>query len=86
MVADVLESARNGALKTHIMYSSNLSYSSLNDLLETLTENGMIREECDSEGKFPSMSKYFVTTDKGYRFLEQFKELYDLMNSPSTKK
>ncbi len=80
MMADVLEAARNGALKTHIMYSSNLSYTNLTELLNFLIENGLLREECDVRGRTASMTKFYVTTDKGYQFLAQFKQLHNLLN------
>ncbi|MHB8567452.1 MAG: winged helix-turn-helix domain-containing protein [Nitrososphaerales archaeon] len=80
MMADVLESARNGSLKTHIMYSSNLSYSNLTEILTFLLENGLLREEYDAAGRGASMTKYYYTTEKGQEFLEKFSLLHGLLS------
>ena len=65
IVADILEVASDGALKTHIMYKCNLSYKLLQQYLADTIEAGLI----SSKGS----RKQYTTTEKGEQFLEQFK-------------
>ena len=42
IVAEILETAIGGAIKTHIMYKAKLSYNQLNDYLTSLVESGLL--------------------------------------------
>ncbi len=63
--ADILEVARGGAKKTHLVYRANLNFKLVNEYLDRLEEKGLIE---------PS-SGMFYTTEKGARFLRHYGEL-----------
>jgi predicted transcriptional regulator len=56
------------------MYNTNLNYAQLRIHLSYLTSLGMLRRE---------QSRY-LTTDKGYRFLELFAELQNILRDANT--
>ena len=56
------------------MYNTNLNYAQLQIHLSYLTSLGMLIRE---------RGRYF-TTDKGFRFLELFAELQDILRDAST--
>ena len=52
------------------MYNTNLNYAQLKSHMSSLTAQGLLSK---------NLNKY-VTTEKGYRFLELFAQLNDLLN------
>ena len=74
IVANILTIAKTGALKTHLMYRANLSYTMLRDYLKFLLDNGLLAESQYPEDKVT----LYRTTDKGTRFLESYVALKDL--------
>lgn len=62
IAAAILESARKGARKTQLMYSSMTSYHQLAKYLAVFVSEGLIEYR-------PKEKKYF-TTGKGVQFLE----------------
>lgn len=74
IVANILTIAKQGALKTHLMYKANLSYTMLRDYLKFLLDNGLL-----SESRYPEdRVTLYRTTEKGTRFLESYVALKDL--------
>lgn len=67
IVADILQIAQGGAIKTRIMYSGFLSFPQLKEYLELLTDSGLLDY---SEGE-----RKYQTTDKGMHFLNIYKEV-----------
>jgi predicted transcriptional regulator len=65
IAVDILRAALNGAKKTHIVYSTNMSFNLAKKYLEMLTDKELIRYENGT----------FITTDKGKVFQEIAKEL-----------
>lgn len=63
--ADILQVACNGAKKTHVVYQANLNFNIVKKYLRRLKENGLIEL---NDGRF-------FTTEKGARFLEQYRDL-----------
>ncbi|MBN2566731.1 winged helix DNA-binding protein [Candidatus Woesearchaeota archaeon] len=61
---------------THILYKSNLSYQMLTDYLNELIGKGLILTKEDKKGK-----RTYALTDKGYRFLTEFKMIRDFLES-----
>jgi predicted transcriptional regulator len=59
----ILNTANNGAKKTHIVYEVNLNFNIAQKYLEILTEKELIRHE----------NGLFITTDKGKIFQEMAK-------------
>ena len=64
IIAEILRVARNGAKKTRIMYSCNLSYRMTEKFLTYLLEADLLR-----------IGNSFHTTEKGLRFLKSYQTL-----------
>jgi predicted transcriptional regulator len=64
--ADILKVAKNGAKKTHIVYKANLNFSTLKNHIKRLKEKGLLIQT--DEG-------YYLTTQQGDKFLEQYMKL-----------
>jgi predicted transcriptional regulator len=56
------------------MYNTNLNYTQLKTHMHSLTTQGLLTKK---------LNKY-TTTEKGYRFLELFAQLNDLLNEFTT--
>jgi predicted transcriptional regulator len=82
IVANILTIAKTGALKTHLMYKANLSYTMLRDYLKFLCDNELLDESHYPEQKVT----LYKTTPKGLRFLESYLELKDLAAPLADKK
>jgi len=74
IIAEILEIAREGVLKTQVMYRANLSFSQLNEYLNLLVQIGLL-EEIKRNGR-----KMYKTTRKGLNYLERYKEIVQLLN------
>jgi predicted transcriptional regulator len=74
IVAGILNIARTGALKTHLMYKANLSYMVVTQYLEFLTSADLIKEIFDEQG----MAKLYQTTPRGLKYLEVYSSLQNL--------
>jgi predicted transcriptional regulator len=72
IVAAITTVAAKGALKTHIMYKSNLSHIQMEKYLNFLTINGLIEEIPESPENGP---RQYRTTDKGILFLKDYQKL-----------
>lgn len=74
MLASINE--KGGKIKpTHLMYKANLSHKLLNQYLEDLVSNQLVREV--NEGS----NKYLILTDKGVDFLNQFRKMKEFQKS-----
>jgi len=73
VIADILGIAREGSLKTHIIYRANLSVAQLNNHLSFLLDANFL----DAVGN-PKRTIY-KTTKKGLRYLQSYKEIIELM-------
>lgn len=71
IVANILDIARTGALKTHLMYKANLSYMVVSQYLEFLNKSELIKETFDDQG----MIKLYQTTPKGLKYLQVYESL-----------
>ena len=77
IVAEMLETAQGGAIKTRIMYRAFLSFPQLKEYLAVLTDRGLLEyEEKDKE---------YVTTESGKRFLKMYKEIGQLIFPKGSK-
>jgi predicted transcriptional regulator len=70
IIAEILLFCEQQKTKTRIMYNANLNYSQLKSHINALTSQGLLEKK---------LNKY-VTTERGYRFLEIFAQLNDLLN------
>lgn len=73
----MLESARNGATKTKIMYKAYLSYSQLVEYMKYLQQNDLLRYE---EG-----TQLYKPTEKGLKFLNLLEEMSEMTLVTSAK-
>ena len=70
IIAEILLFCEHQKTKTSIMYNTNLNYSQLKNHMDTLTAQGLLAK---------NLNKY-MTTEKGYRFLELFAQINDLLD------
>lgn len=77
IVADMLEVAKDGAIKTRIMYRVLLSFPQLKEYLELLTNSGLFeyREE----------EREYYTTERGRHFLKMYAEVGRMMFPKESK-
>jgi len=72
-MAQVLNIAREGTLKTQIMYRANLSFAQLNEYLSFLQEIKLLKANT-TDGRI-----IYRTTPKGLKYLENFAGIKDLL-------
>jgi len=73
IIAEILEVAGEGTLKTQIMYKANLSFAQLNEYLAFLLETDLLKVISDEQ------KNIYKTTRKGIRYLQGYKEIRDLL-------
>ena len=75
-----MEIAKDGTLKTQIMYKANLSFAQLNDYLKFMLKIGLLN-------KFRTNGKdVYEATDKGVDFLQRHFELTELLQENESGK
>ena len=62
--ADILQVARAGAKKTHLVYKANLNFEIVKKYLSRLSENRLISSE----------NGHYITTEEGVKFLDSYQE------------
>ena len=75
IIAEILEIAKGGSLKTQIMYRANLSFAQLNEYLSFLIKMNLL------EIKNENSKNIYRTTDKGEKYLEKYKDLANLLGN-----
>lgn len=73
IISQILEVCQEGAIKTSIVYQTNLNFKRIDFYLERLVENGFIRAE-------QSKGVSYKTTDKGFRTLEKLKDVHSVLS------
>lgn len=73
IMAEILEVAIDGALKTQLMYRANLSFAQLNEYLKLLLDMKLL-DIVQNGGK-----TFYKTTAKGLRYIQSFKDIRDLL-------
>lgn len=67
---------KGGKIKpTHLLYKSNLSHEGMKRYVNELKEKMMVVEEKNSKGK------YFLITNKGLKFLQDYQRIKDFTDS-----
>lgn|GEM_PF-1145877 len=74
IMARILQKATPGAKKTWLLYSANLSFSQYQRYLKTLTHLGLITKK----------GSLYTTTEKGLAFLESYRELVSILETPES--
>jgi predicted transcriptional regulator len=69
IIAEILTIAKDGLLKTQIMYRANLSFAQLNDYLDFLTGMNLLGIENENR------KKVYKTTEKGERYLKKYDDI-----------
>ncbi len=67
IVAEILKTAREGRIKTHIMYKAKLSYSQINSYLQLLVDKGFLENNTVTRKK--QTITFYKTTTKGIHFI-----------------
>jgi len=75
ILAEILDIAKEGTLKTQIMYKANLSFAQLNEYLDLLMTMKLVGI---TKGKAKTVYK---TTPKGLQYLENYKEIIQLLKN-----
>jgi predicted transcriptional regulator len=79
IIADILTTAKDGSLKTQIMYKANLSFAQLNEYLSFLIEIHLLKIQKDE------VKKIYNTTDKGNKYLEKYNEISNFLGNNERK-
>ena len=77
IMAEILEVALDGALKTQVMYRANLSFAQLNEYLKVMIDLKLMEVIKNSE------RTVYKTTQKGMRYLQSYREIRDLLKKES---
>lgn len=75
IIAEILEIAKDGVLKTQIMYRANLSFTQLNDYLKLMLKNGLLENIISND------KEIYKATEKGLDFLQRYHEITGLLKS-----
>ena len=75
IIAEILDIAKDGALKTQIMYRANLSFAQLNTYLNLLLESQLL------ERTNRSKRTIYTTTRKGSEYMESYKDIIETLTS-----
>ncbi len=73
IMAEILEVAMDGALKTQVMYRANLSFAQLNEYLKLMLDLKLLEMIKNSDRTL------YKTTAKGVRYLQSYREIRDLL-------
>ena len=79
IIGDILKAVQDkgGRIKpTHLLYKSNLSHEGMKRYIDELKMKLMLLEEEDK-----NQNKFFVITDKGLKFLQDYKKVREFTDS-----
>lgn len=76
IIVEILKTARDGKIKTHIMYKAKLSYAQINEYLSILVDKGFL--ELFTVKRRKVRRKLYRTTEKGMKLLENFESMAKL--------
>jgi predicted transcriptional regulator len=80
IISEILEIAKEGTLKTQIMYKANLSFTQLNGYLKFMLKTTFLK-------KFTARGKtMYVATEKGLDFLQRYCKLTELLKENEKSK
>lgn len=75
IIAEILETAKDGVLKTQIMYGANLSFTQLNDYLGFMLKSELL------EKVLLNNREVYRATEKGTNFLQRYREITELLKT-----
>ncbi len=76
IIVEILRTARDSKMKTHIMYKAKLSYAQINEYLTLLVDKGFLESFTVKQRKV--LRKLYRTTEKGIKLLENFEHMAKL--------
>jgi predicted transcriptional regulator len=79
IIAEILKIAREGSLKTQIMYKANLSFAQLNEYLSFLKEMQLIKISKEEN------RKVYRINEQGEKYLERHEEISSLLRNNDRK-
>jgi predicted transcriptional regulator len=80
IIAEILEIAKDGALKTQIMYRANLSFAQLNEYLKFMLKIQLLNKVVENR------KDVYKATAKGLEFLQRHSELTVLLTAEAKGK
>ena len=80
IIAEILQIAKDGPLKTQIMYKANLSFAQLNEYLRLMLKIRLL-SKLNHNGK-----EVYATTEKGLDFLQRHGELAEMLKEEENGK
>jgi len=80
IVAEILEMARDGVLKSNVMWRAGLSYLMLNEYLELMMNTKLL------DKVLLNNKVVFKTTDRGMKFLYHSHEIMELLVTEDDKR
>ena len=75
IIAEILETAKDGVLKTQIMYGANLSFTQLNDYLSFMLKSELLEKVLLND------REVYRATEKGMNFLQRYREITELLKT-----
>ena len=75
IIAEILEIAKEGTLKTQIMYRANLSFTQLNGYLNFMLKISLLEKILQND------KETYKATDKGMEFLQRYREITELLKT-----
>jgi predicted transcriptional regulator len=75
IMAEILDIAKEGSLKTQIMYRANLSFTQLNDYLNFMLRISLLEKILEND------KEIYRATDKGADFLQRYREITELLKT-----
>ena len=79
IIAEILNIAEEGSLKTQIMYRANLSFAQLNEYLSFLTKIDLLKIHNEER------KKVYKTTSKGEKYLISYEEISNILGNNERK-
>ena len=73
IISEILTIAKDGSLKTQIMYRANLSFAQLNEYLSFLLEIKLVKVTTENERTI------YKTTAKGFKYLRNYEKITKLL-------
>ena len=74
IMTEILTIAKEGSLKTHIMYKANMSFAQISEYLSLLLDLNLLQADENLKRTI------FKTTEKGLRYLQSYSEIIELLN------
>lgn len=75
IIAEILEIAKEGTLKTQVMYKANLSFTQLNGYLKFMIKISLL-DRIQNNNK-----EVYRASEKGIDFLERYREITELLRT-----